>query len=89
MKVWITQYALTSGVLELNASLRSDVHEGLIEVTKLGAFGFQKLYHKPHWHASLEEAQARVRVMIAAKRKSLAKELAKLDELELQYGKAF
>jgi hypothetical protein len=79
-KVWITKYALTSGAFEIEAT-----------VEESGGVFFRRpndscLNYAPHDHAHLskEFADRKVLLMIAAKRKAIAKELAKLNALEAE-----
>lgn len=82
MKVWITKYALTKGIIEAeDAEVYSDAE---IKVTSFGHYAY---FCRDEWHLSLESAQSKVRKMIAAKRKSYAKKLAKLDKLEKELTK--
>lgn len=74
---WITKYALSQGVFVE----RVEQCETDDMVRKVGA-AFQTFYHRPDWHRTEAEAVARVRVMVAAKRKALAKQAARLDALE-------
>lgn len=77
-KVWVTKYALTSGVLVLENVERPT--EKMVTFRD-GRSAVANYAHKPDWHESLAEARAQIRKMIAAKRKSIAKELEKLDAL--------
>ena len=78
MKVWITKYALTQGILEVEGVL-SNISENTVVVK---TDGMSQCYHKPHWHTSEDEAKERTLKMIALKRMSLAEQLTKLDKLE-------
>lgn len=84
--VWITQYALTQGVFETNAKHCLKLSDKMISVVHHNGFG-NDCYHKPHWHKTKEEADARVRVMIYKKIKSLKKSLAKMEELREKYSR--
>lgn len=77
MKVYITKYALTSGVVEMEVKLASG------DPTMVTGFeSFLDCFHKPDWHETKEEANARVQVMLDAKIKSVKKQLAKLENLK-------
>lgn len=78
MKVWITKYALTKGVFEINAEICEDTQESMIE--EVGA-GWLTYYHKPHWWPSKESALLRAEQMRNAKIKSLQKQITKLDKM--------
>jgi hypothetical protein len=78
VKVFITKYALTSGVVEREANHETAINEKMVSC-KEGEYTV--CYHKPHWYTTREEADARVCQMIAAKIKSLKKSLAKMEAL--------
>lgn len=80
-EVWLTKYALTNGVERLENV--EDVGDGMIADRKSG--GWTNHYHGREWHRSHADAVADVLSRIAAKRKSIAKTLAKLDKLEAKY----
>lgn len=74
--IWITRYALKRGIIEkeiTDANYRAS-HQHV----SVGPF----YCFKRDWYATLEAAKVRVLQMVAAKRKSLAKQLAALDKLE-------
>lgn len=71
MKVIITKYALTSGVLVLEAR---ESHTP----TMVSANG--QCFHKPDWHTTRAEAVFRVGKMAAARRRLLTKSLKQLDD---------
>lgn len=91
--VWLTKYALTKGIEYAEHAYDCfDVRrvdgdwthekEGYVSVRfdRGTAFGEgSMLFHNKDYHFSLEAAQARVAAMVAAKRKSVEKMLAKLD----------
>jgi hypothetical protein len=75
-KVWVTKYALTSGVIVAEADISHDM------ATFRTEGGFTVHFHGEDWHASKESAEVRFMKMIEAKRKSLQKQIKKLDALE-------
>lgn len=87
---YITQYALTKGIHTVSGQLciskRSD---GSV----LDDYGGRMIkagdgyYHKPHWHETLEEANAQVAKMVSAKIASLDKQRKRLEELRLNGAK--
>ncbi len=84
MKVWITKYALTSGVFVAEAKRCETVLDGnMVEV------GRGDYLHGSQWQETEDAAIARVMTMIGARRKALAKESAKLDAMvgAIQNGK--
>lgn len=79
MKVWVTKYALTEGVFVIEAN-QSDFAPTMI-YTDRGYF------HKPHWHETRDEAQARAAVMADKKMKSLWKQINKLETFPIEIPK--
>lgn len=83
-EVWVTKYALTTGIAHGMAQVESGISDRMISVKSPESFGGHMLFHKPYWHRTELNAKAHVRKMIAAKRKSIQKQLAKLDALEME-----
>lgn len=81
MKVWITKYALTDGIIERDVEICHEVSSTMAEV-KNNPYG--EYYYKPHWHESREEAIARAEQMRLRKIASLEKQIAKLRELRFE-----
>lgn len=78
MKVFVTKYALTKGIIEAEAEL-CDVGGGrMIEVTGGGVRPYY--VHKPHWFTSEQEALGRALQMADRKLKVSAKQTDKLQE---------
>ncbi len=74
MKVWITKYALTKGLFEMNAEIVSDKyasgkHEGMSLFTR-------------DWARTRAEAVASAEDMRVARIASLKKSVAKLEKLK-------
>ena len=84
MKVWITKYALTEGIIEAEAE-QTQVSEKLITCKKEGWFEgalFPHFYGEgKEWHRSPEEARAYANLMVRRKIESLDKQRAKLQKL--------
>lgn len=77
MKIWITKYALTKGILEKEAEI--DFHETMASVPSADIrLGWTDYFHRPNWHKTQEEARARAEVMRQKKIASLERQLAKL-----------
>lgn len=78
MKVYITKYALTKGIIVRDdAELCRDVSDKMISVPGQ----FTSYFHKPDWHETRETALTQCERMRAAKIKSVEKQLARLREL--------
>jgi hypothetical protein len=77
MKVWITKYALTSGVIETEAEISGTTKspKSMI-VCHLGYF------HKPDWHSTEVSALKRVKLMFVNRIKSLEEKIQSLRRKE-------
>lgn len=89
---FITKYALTTGVMKVMGHLceppiRGGVSNMVSTVTSGDWSGRRTLFHKPHWHTTLEDAEARVAVMVQAKFKALRKQEAALEVIRLNGAK--
>jgi len=83
MKIWITAYALTKGILECESQDETvSLKDHNVVVKWKGGMNEVAMFHGNDWHLSKEQAINRVRDMIDAKRKSLEKALINLDRLE-------
>ena len=82
MRVWITKYALTTGVFtaEVERSQLDDAEKRIIHRQDTHS----DYYLKPDWHETKKEAEQRVLVMIEAKIKSLRKSLEKYNSMLAQ-----
>ena len=73
---WISKFCLTRGIYQVEAKATS---------TKLIAVSPREKYLKPHWHDTKQEACKQALKMLTLKRKSLARQIKKLDELESEF----
>jgi hypothetical protein len=73
---WISKFCLTRGIYQVEAKATS---------TKLIAVSPREKYLKPHWHNTKQEACKQALKMLTLKRKSLARQVKKLDELESEF----
>ena len=73
--VWITKYALTTGIIESDAEHCLNVSEKMIQV------GSGTYYHGNDWHTSREAAVKRAEEMRNRKIRSIEKSLKQLREL--------
>ena len=79
MKIYITKYALTKGILEKDA----ERHETRTSTAVVGYEGnYYEYFHGQDWHLTRELAVLRANEMAAAKIKSLKKSLKKLEKLK-------
>lgn len=84
MKVWITKYALTRGILAAEASHAG----GVIATVKRGEHFFRHstLFFNSEWHRTRESALTRAEEMRAKKLASLRKQIDRLEKLN--FGEA-
>lgn len=78
MKVWITKYALSSGITEADAEVCLDVNDGMVRIHR-NASSYD-YFHKPYWHETREEAVAHAESMRVKKIESLKKNITKLEK---------
>lgn len=85
MKVWITKYALTSGIREAEA-VPTGVSLDMILVPARSDTRFPEHFHGQgrEWHMLKENAVARAEAMRTAKIASLRKQIAKLEKLRFE-----
>ena len=74
---WVTKYALTCGIKQMEVEDWHDARPGMVLNTKTIT-----TYHVPDWHRTEAEAKARAEEMRAAKIASLRKQIAKLEAME-------
>jgi predicted DNA-binding antitoxin AbrB/MazE fold protein len=84
IEVWITKYAFTQGIYETAVEVCKDKSDHRVFV-KVRA-GVVTYFHGNDWHLTEWDARNRGLEMIAAKRKKIKNTLAKLDELEKEWG---
>lgn len=77
-EVYVTKYALTKGVMK---RFVEDIGNGYVATVDRNAGGYG-VYGAADWQMTEDGAAKRIREMIAAERKSLAKRLARLDAIE-------
>jgi len=76
MKVWITKYAITRGIVEAE----STPIEGDAVVAKIPD-QWENYFRKPYWHETKEAAIAQAETMRQKKIKSLEREIEKIKKL--------
>jgi hypothetical protein len=80
MKVWITKYALTSGIMEIEAEFCESMST-MVSYRAKGA-QYDQYAHGNDWHTDIESAKTKAKQMRLAKIASLKKQIAKLEKLE-------
>ena len=78
IKVFITKYALTDGIIEKDAELCDD--NKMIKVSGKGYF--TTYFHGEDWHRTRESAVKRAEIMRDRAIKSAEKKIAKLKNLQ-------
>lgn len=77
-EVWITKFALTQGVGVYR--VKNAVLYSPYSIYVEGGYR-ESFYYKNEWHPTRKEAMARVREMVASRRKAMARSEAKLKSL--------
>jgi hypothetical protein len=78
MRVWITKYALTTGVFEV---ADAELFANNSAVTWKSKEGYSQYAHGKDWHRTREDAFARAEEMRVQKLASLEKQINRLREL--------
>lgn len=73
MKVWITKYALTTGIF--TTDVESTFSDGMVKAT------WPAYYHKGEWHKTEKEALERARDMAKRKLASLKNSAKKVEDM--------
>lgn len=78
---YITNYALTNGIMKVSGTIDSSSGEGL---SYKWHGHTQYIYGKNQWHSSINAAKARAEEMRKKKIASLKKQIEKLEKLEIK-----
>ena len=79
MRVWITKYALTKGIIEVDAKLTSSDSVSIVELnTDLNMHWF----YKGDWYSDKESAIKKAEEMRQKKIASLKKQIEKLEQMK-------
>jgi hypothetical protein len=76
--IWITKYALTSGIFEADAEIESNI----AYVSKNLNGSFLQHYLNNDWHLTEEAAKKRAQEMKIKKISSLQKQIKKIEEIK-------
>lgn len=82
MKVWVTKYALTKGIFEVEIRKEPST-DGYVSFQRDG-HSCVDYFHGQEWWPDRERAVIRARVMRDAKLKRLRKEIIKLEAMEFK-----
>lgn len=82
MKVWITKYALSSGIFEANAEICANISQDMIRLTREGRY--EELFHGEgkDWHLTEEGARERLKELKERKVRSLLKQISKIESIK-------
>ena len=82
MRCFVTKYALTRGILQVEVELCLDVDPDGGMVADHSEY--HTCYHKPDWHRTRVSAVARAEQMRLAKLASLRKQITKLEAMSFE-----
>jgi hypothetical protein len=80
MKVWITKYALTTGIFEAEGRVCVGVSLTMIEVAREGSMS--QHFHGDDWHDNPESAKRKAEQMRIKRIASLKKQISTLENLK-------
>lgn len=83
MKVWITKYALTKGIIEEEAEICLD-HNGVPYKTNMIDTKNYGTFHYEEWHKTKEQAIKMAEDMRKKKIESLKKQITKLEKMKFE-----
>lgn len=78
--VYITKYAITTGVYSAEADVKGDM--AVQRVQRAKGSGYAQYFHGKDWHLTEDEALDRAEEMRIAKLKSLDKQMKKISALK-------
>lgn len=81
MKVYITKYALTTGIIEREVEVANHCST---MVSFKNEHNYFESYHKPDWFETKVEAITRAELMKTKKIESLKKQIKKLEKLQFE-----
>ena len=79
MKVYVTKFALTRGILEKEVSISSTSKNMVVEIINEV---YPSYYHKPYWYENKDEAIKFAEEMRVRKIESLKKSILRLEKLK-------
>lgn len=88
MKIWSTKYALTQGIMILEAEPTS-TSPNMVRIPPVDGLGGSDYIHKPYWHLSELEALNHASILAARKINSLRKQIAKIEKMNEEWSKLF
>ena len=82
IKVWITKYALTSGISEATAGYSIGNPGNVVVSGNQNEHSCQQYFHRGEWHLSKNDAVEQAYWLRNKKIKSLEKQIEKLKKME-------
>jgi hypothetical protein len=82
MKVFVTKFALTQGILEVEVEGEPTIGDMVVSVPKPGEYKDHFHGEGKDWHRTLDDARQRAEFMRVNKVASLRKSLAKFERLK-------
>jgi hypothetical protein len=83
-KIWVTRYALTRGLYEIEAEIEEGGFACEIRDGRPMFSGFGFTGHHPDWHYTREHAIARAEQLRMVKIASLQKQIKKLEKMRFE-----
>lgn len=81
MKVWITKYALTKGIIEVDGEL---ISSDFVSILNRGLSLPTHWFYKGDWHSDKQSAIKKAEEMRQKKIESLKKQIKKLEEMSFE-----
>lgn len=81
MKVWITKYALTKGIIEVDGEL---ISSDFVSILNRGASLPTHWFYKGDWHSDKQSAIKKAEEMRQKKIESMKKQIQKLEEMRFE-----
>ena len=83
MKIYVTRYALTRGILEYEGKV-SEAYPNMAICESADGLNREEAFHGNDWHRTLDEARKRARTMRQNKINSLRVSIQKLSSLTFE-----
>ena len=81
MKVWITKYALTKGIIEVDGEL---ISSDFVSILNRGVSLPTHWFYKGDWHSDKQSAIKKAEEMRQKKIESMKKQIQKLEEMRFE-----
>jgi hypothetical protein len=83
MKIFVTKYALSEGILEAEAEDLNPAYKDMVIVKGVPGKTYDQYFHGEgkNWHRDIQSARARAAKMVVSKIISLKKQISKLEAI--------